>query len=173
MTNEELFALLAPIIMEATGVPEVMLADDKGGSPKGEYASLFPRQTVAERGQANIYRRDKPDNKVETEVRAQIIATCSVNFFRGNAHMYAERLKQCNKHPNISMMLKRAKLGWNGADSANDLTTIQSANWEPRAQINIRIMYEAKTFSEINNILSARVIIENEKAQTLQTIDVP
>lgn len=58
MTNEELFAVLRPIVMLATGVPECILADQAGpGSmpaPKGPYATITPRQSVSERGQANI-----------------------------------------------------------------------------------------------------------------------
>lgn len=174
MTNEELFQKIRPIILAATGVPQVILADYKGThSPTGAYAAVFPRQTVSERGQANVTRMNAPDNKVRTEVSAQIIANCSVNFFRGEAHMYAELLKQCNKHPTISMMLMKAKLGWNGTDSVNDLTSLQAANWEPRAQINIRFMYSTKSYSEINNILSASVVVEDEQGRVLSNIYVP
>ena len=64
MTNEELFKKLRPIVMLATGVPECILADQAGpGSmpaPKGAYATITPRQSVSERGQANIVSRDVP-----------------------------------------------------------------------------------------------------------------
>lgn len=177
MTNEELFLKLRPIVMTVTGVPECILANQGSTVDQepvlGEYASIFPRQTVMERGQANVKRRDIAGDLVETEVKAQVIASCSVNFYRGNAHQYAELLKQCNKHPSISIALYKAGLGWNGADAVNDLTDLQSANWEARAQITIRVMYEAVSLSEINNILSASVIIENEKAEELASFDVP
>lgn len=175
MTNQELFRILRPIILRATGVPELILANatSSGQAPSGEYASLYPRQTVRQRGQSNTYKRNIAGDFVETKVRAQIIATCSVNFFRGDAHMYAERLIECNKHPDIGMMLMRAKLGWNGADGVNDLTSLQSANWEQRAQINIRVMYVTETQSEINNILSASAVIQDEKGRTLTTVNVP
>lgn len=177
MTNEELFAKLRPIVLAATGVPECILANQGpvagNKAPSGPYASIFPRQTVMERGQANVTQRDKIGDLVETEVRAQVMAACSVNFFRGNAHGYAELLKQCNKHPSISIALFKSGLGWNGADSVNDLTALQSANWESRAQITIRVMYEVTSVTDINNILSASVIIENEKAQELTSFEVP
>lgn len=174
MTNKELFAKLRPIVLMVTGVPEVILANEDGTvAPKGPYASIFPRQNVRERGQANARRYNAPNNRVTSEVKSQIIATCSVNFFRGDAHMYAELLKECNKHAAISMMLMRAGLGWNGTDAVNDLTGLQAANWEQRAQINIRVMYETKSVFEINNILSASAIIEDEKARVIETINVP
>jgi len=177
MTNEEIFAKLRPIVLAATGVPECILADQYSEgqvpSPQGAYATITPRQSVSERGQANVIQRNKVGDLVETEVRAQIMASCSVQFYRGEALQYAERLKQANKLPSISIMLYKAGLGWNGTDAVNNLTALQSANFEQRAQITIRIMYESVLLDEINNILSASVIVENEKADALAEFDVP
>lgn len=141
-------------------------------APKGAYATITPRQYVGERGQANVISRDIPGDLVEFEVRAQIMCSASINFYRGEALMYAERLKQANKRPDISMMLFKAKIGWNSADGVNNLTSLQSANFEQRSQITLRLMYEAISLSEINNILSVEVALENEKAQVLQTFTV-
>lgn len=176
MTNEELFKKLRPIVMLATGVPECILADQTGpGSmpaPKGAYATITPRQYVGERGQANVKSRDIQGDKVEFDVRAQIMCSASINFYRGEALMYAERLKQANKRPDISMMLFKSKIGWSSTDGVNNLTSLQSANFEQRAQITIRLMYEAISISEINNILSASVAFQNEKAEVIQTFSV-
>lgn len=176
MTNEELFAKLRPIVMLATGVPECILADQKGpGSmpaPQGAYASITPRQSVGERGQANIISADIPGNLVRVDVRAQIMCAVSVNLYRGQALMYAERLKQANKRPDVSLALFKAKIGWSGTDGVNNLTSLQSANFEQRAQITLRLMYEASSLAEVNNILSASVVLENEKAQVLETFTV-
>lgn len=176
MTNKELFEKLRPIVMLATGVPECILADQIGpgtmGAPQGAYATITPRQYVGERGQANITSRDIPSDLVEFDVRAQIMCSASINFYRGEALMYAERLKQANKRPDISIMLFKAKIGWNSTDGVNNLTSLQSANFEQRAQITIRLMYEAISISEINNILSVEVSLENEKAQVLETFTV-
>lgn len=176
MTNQELFAKLRPIVMLATGVPECLLADQIGpGSmpaPQGAYATITPRHSVSERGQANIVSRNRPGELVEVDVRAQIMCSASVNFYRGEALMYAERLKQANKRPDVSMMLFRAKIGWNSTDAVNNLTSLQSANFEQRAQITIRLMYETSSLPVINNILSATVALQNEKAQVIQTFTV-
>lgn len=176
MTNEELFKKLRPVVMLATGVPECILADQAGpGSmpaPKGAYATITPRQSVSERGQANIVSRDVPGEQVQVEVRAQIMCSCSVNFYRGEAMMFAELLKQANKRPDISMMLFKSKIGWNSTDGVNNLTSLQSANFEQRAQITIRLMYETTSLPVINNILSASVAFENERAEVIQTFSV-
>ena len=176
MTNAELFAKLRPIVMLATGVPECILADQQGPSsmpaPNGPYATITPRQSVGERGQANITSRDIPGELVQYDVRAQIMCAVSVNFYRGEALMYAERLKQANKRPDVSMMLFKAKIGWNSTDAVNNLTSLQSANFEQRSQITLRLMYETISQPEINNILSASVSLENEKAEVLQSFSV-
>lgn len=176
MTNAELFAKLRPIVMRATGVPECILAEQPGPgqvpAPSGPYASITPRQSVSERGQANVIASDIPGDLVRYDVRAQIMCSVSANFYRGEALLYAERLKQANKRPDISVMLFKAGLGWNGADAVNNLTSLQSANWEQRSQITLRIMYETSSLPEVNNILSASVIMEDEKARVLEEFTV-
>ena len=174
MTNQELFQKLRPIVELVTGLTgKVILADQNVKAPTGEYATIRPRQTLTERGQANIYDKDKAGNLIEVDVRAQVIAACSINFFRGNAQQYAEMLKQCNKRPDVSMTLFKAGLGWMGTEAANNLTALQADNWEERAQITIKIAYEVRNIADVNNILSASVIVENEEGVTIQEIQVP
>ena len=170
MTNEQLFAILRPIIMTVTGVPECILADQNAKSPTGEYASIRPRQSIDQRGQAHIYPVNKIGDQVTVDVRAQVIATASVNFYRGDAMARVERLKECNKRPDVSMDLFRAKVRWLGTSAANNLTALQSVNWEQRANISIRLGYEVSNINDINNILSACIVVENEKAQVLTRI---
>lgn len=173
MTDIELFQILRPHIMTVTGVPECILADPNARAPQGEYASVRPRQSVSERGQANIYTRDIPDNKVRTEVRAQIVASCEVNFYRGRALERAEMLKQCHKRPDVAWDLYRHKIGWAGTDAVNNLTALQASNFEQRAQIVIKLWYESTNIVDINNILSASISVEDEAGQVLQNPNVP
>jgi hypothetical protein len=173
MTNEQLFAILRPIIMTVTGVPECILADQNAKSPTGEYASIRPRQSIDQRGQAHLIPVNTPGNLVTVDVRAQVIATASVNFYRGDAMARVERLKECNKRPDVSIDLFKAKVRWLGTSAANNLTALQSVNWEQRAQISIRLGYEVSNINDINNILSASIIVENEDGAVLETINVP
>jgi hypothetical protein len=173
MTNEQLFAILRPIIMRVTGVPECILADQNAKSPAGEYASIRPRQSITERGQAHIYPVDKIGDLVTVDVRSQVVATATVNFYRGDAMARVERLQECHKRPDVSMDLFRAKVRWLGTSAANNLTALQSVNWEQRSQISIRLGYEVSNINDVNNILSASVIVEDEKARVLETFDVP
>lgn len=173
MTNEQIFAILRPIIMRVTGVPQCILADPNAQSPKGTYCSIRPRQSVSERGQANIYASNQPDDKTRTEVRSQIICRCDINFFRGAAMQYAELLKECHKRPDVAWELFGHKIGWGGTEPINNLTALQASNFEQRAQITLRLYYETSQSVDINNILSVDVVTENEKGQTLQHIEIP
>jgi len=172
MTNEQLFAILRPIVMRVTGVPECILADQNAASPGGEYASIRPRQTIDQRGQAHLIPTNTPGDLVQVDVRAQVIATATVNFYRGDAMARVERLKECNKRPDVSIDLFKAGVRWLGTSAANNLTALQSVNWEQRAQISVRLGYEVSSLSEVNNILSASVILEDEKARVLETFEV-
>ncbi len=164
MTNLELFNIMRQIVLIVTGVPEVILANPNAPSPKGEYASIKPKQSISQRGQANIHRKTSTTSQSQDEdVRAQIIAECSINFYRGDsARDRAERLFQCNKRSDISALLFRNGLGWNREGPINDLDALQSNNWEQRAQISIFVMYETTSEITINSIESAEWEIQYE-----------
>ncbi len=173
MNRLDIFNAIRPIILSVTGVPEVILADPNAQSPQGEYVSVEPKQSLSQRGQANVRRNTSmTPQSVDVDVRAQVIVECSLNFYRGNARDRAERLLQANKRPDVSAALYRAGLGWNRADVINNLTSLQSNNFEQRAQISIFLMYETTDPITINSIESVSVSVENEKGEVLQTIEV-
>lgn len=173
MTSLEIFAVLRPIIMTVTGVPECILADPNAQAPTGPYASVRVRQAIRERGQANITITDLPvTREVRYNIRAQIICDVSVDFYRGTAMEYAEKLKECHKRPDVPWLLYRKQLGWGGTDAVNNLTALQSGNMEQRAQITIRLYYEAIDIVDVNRIERVSATIENEKAETIESVDV-
>lgn len=153
MTNNDIFAALRPHILNVTGVSECILADPNGPSPDGAYASVRPRQSIRERGQANIVMTDGANDTIVYEVRAQIVASCEINFFRGEAMQYAEMLKECHKRPDVCWPLWQAGIGWGGTEPVNNLTALQASNFEQRAQIIVKLLYEAVNTVTVNNIL--------------------
>lgn len=153
MTNNEIFAALRPHILNVTGVSECILADPNGPSPNGPYASVRPRQSIRERGQANIIMTDGANDTIVYEIRAQIVASCEINFFRGEAMRYAEMLKECHKRPDVCWHLWQAGIGWGGTEPVNNLTALQASNFEQRAQIIVKLLYEAVNTVTVNNIL--------------------
>lgn len=170
MTRLEIFKVLQPIVKLVTGVSTVILADqvDSSGvglpSPAGEYATIEPKQSISERGQANVYRSlSATQESIDIDVRAQVIVEASVNVFRGvDAVSRVSRLLQCNKRPDVSAALFKNKLGWNRTSAPNNLTRLQSGNPEQRAQIYIYLMYETSNPITINTIESVNYSVQYE-----------
>ncbi len=170
MNRLEIFEAIRPIVLSVTGVPEAILADPNAQSPSGEYVSIEAKQSITQRGQANQYRKNSATPRsIDVDVRAQVIVECSLNFYRGNARDRAEQLLQCNKRPDVSAALYRAGLGWNRENAINNLTSIQSNNYEQRAQVSIFLMYETTDPVTINAIESVEWELQNEKGEVLET----
>jgi hypothetical protein len=175
MNRQELFAILRPIVASATGVTNVILADQVSSSgsglpsPSGEYITIEPKQSINQRGQANIYRSTSlTSSSIDVDVRAQIIVEASVNIFRGvDAISRCDKLLQCNKRPDVSHALRVGKLGWQRTSAPNNLTRLQSGNPEQRAQIYIYLMYETTDPVVINNIESASYEVQYEDATVI------
>lgn len=167
MTNNDIFAALRPHILNVTGVSECIIADPNGPSPDGAYASVRPRQSIRERGQANIIMTDGANDTIVYEIRAQIVASCEINFFRGEAMQYAEMLKECHKRPDVCWPLWQKGIGWGGTEPVNNLTALQASNFEQRAQIIVKLLYEAVNTVTVNNILHVPVNVWDEYNRVL------
>ncbi|MCK5126781.1 MAG: hypothetical protein KAR42_11045 [candidate division Zixibacteria bacterium] len=173
MTNDQLFDILRPIIIAVTGVPECILANPNNPSPTGEYCSIQPTQAVGKRGQPNQVRKTgAPVDSVDVSIRRQIACTANVNFYKGDARHRASLLEGCNKRPDISEILYRAKLGWRSVGPINNLTALHSDNYESRSQININLWYELTDEININSIESSSVEVQYEDGTTIVTVDI-
>lgn len=168
-----IFNTLQPIILNATGVPTCVLADQKEPdgtdvkSPDGEYAAVRVQQSITQRGQANVDYTNAIGPNLDVDVRAQVIAQCSINFYRGNAMDRAQLMHQANKWPSVSAILFKAKIGWNRTDPVQNLTALQANNYEQRAQVNVYLMYETTYQEAVNSIEVVQVIVDDEKARQL------
>ena len=175
MTRDEIYNIIKPIVQDVTGLRMVTIAnavDDHGTglpSPDGEYITIEPKQSIDQRGQANIYRTTSATPRsVDVDVRAQIIVELSINCFRGDdAISRLSRLQQCNKRPDVSAALFKAGLGWQRASVPNNLTRLQSGNPEQRAQIYIYLMYETSDIVTINNIESVGLTVLDDDDRIL------
>ncbi len=173
MNRLELFNILRPIVESVTGVTTVILANqvrsDGTGipSPSGEYITIEPKQSVSQRGQANIYRANSSTaQSLDVDVRAQIIVEADINVYRGvDAISRVESLIECNKRPDVSNALRSNSVGWQRVSTPNNLTRMQSGNPEQRAQCYIYLYYETTSQATINSIESASWEIQNEDAR--------
>ena len=175
MNRLELFNILRPIVETVTGVPTVILANqvrsDGTGipSPSGEYITIEPKQSVSQRGQANVYRTTSTvERSVDVDIRAQIVVEASINVYRGtDAVSRVSRLQQCHKRPDVLATLFKAGLGWQRVSAPNNLTMMQSGNPEQRAQIYVYLMYETTDLVTINNIESVDLTVLDEADEVL------
>lgn len=173
MTSDELFAVMREVVMTATGVPECILADQDQPAPSGPYATIRPKQSLSQRGQAlrgQMYKQSLLE--IDRTVKSQVKCECSINFYRGTAIDYAEKLKQANKRSDISTLLFLNNLGWNRAGTINNLTALQDSKSEQRAQVSIFVMYEVATEYTINSIEQADIEIQKENGDVVTTLSV-
>ena len=160
MTNLELFNILRPIIIQVTGIPECIKSNPNEPAPSGSYAAIQVQQSITQRGQAIIYRANNGTQNLDVDPRAQLIAECAINFYRGDAHNFAQRVAQANKIPSVQAALFAANVGWQKVGPINNLNFLQSNNWENRAQISVFLMYEEPALETINSIEQADISVE-------------
>jgi hypothetical protein len=173
MIRDQIFDVMRPIILSVTGVPECILANSNAPSPSGEYCSVEPFLGIEERGQANVLMKTSlTPESVDTDVQAQLITECSLNFYRGDSRSRAQRMKQANKIPSVSAALFNANLGWNRTGPINDLTALQSADWESRAQISIYLMFTTTLPETVNSIETVEYELQNSEGDILETGEV-
>lgn len=168
MNDVDLFKLLRPHVLRVSGVPEVILAPQNKAAPKGEYASIQVRYNTSERGQANIYSREIPDDKVETDVKAQRVMTCVVEFYRGEARQYAANLQQMNRRSDVVWPLFVEGISIRNMGVVLDLTELQSSNYEPRARVEMVLWMEGSSKVIDNYIKHVKINMQNEEGRVLE-----
>lgn len=175
MNKLDLFNLIREIVLGVTGVPVAILANQNQQAPQGEYCAIQIDSSRRQRGQANVINKDvgpvsSPIGNVFNvgfEIRSQIVAEVTLNFYRGDANLYASQIFQANKLPSIQLLLWNAKVGWQGSGPVNDLTALQASQQEPRAQIKIRLLYEQVIEETVNSIYGVLTEVEDEDGNTL------
>lgn len=173
MTNIELYRLLHPAVMTASGVPEIIPAGDNHDAPIGPYASIHIRTDIRERGMAFKDRRLLPDNETfEHTVRSQQEVTCAVEFYRDGAKEYAANMLQMDKRDDIVWTLYKAGLNIMRTGPVLDLTALQSNQYEERARVDIYLRMQVARAYQINRIMEVTGVVSNEDGDELQSATV-
>lgn len=176
MTRSELFQILRPIVLQATGVPECILADPDAPAPNGEYAVIEPFSSINDLGQGGQTQIEvdavdgNPAFKdLEITVNSQQEAQVSVNFYRGAARDYARKLMQANHLPSVFESLLVNGLGWMRTGAVNNLTTLNQGQQEPRSQIDIFIRLKESAAGTVQQIYTVEWEGENEGGDVMST----
>lgn len=173
MTNREIYLLLRPAVMTASGVPFVIEAGQNQEAPPGSYASIHVRTDIRERGMAFKDRRLLPDNETfEHTIRSQQEVTCTVEFYRAGAKEYAANMLQLDKRDDIYWGLFRAGLNIMSTGPVLDLTALQSNNYEERARVDIYLRMQVSRQYQINRIMEVSIAAQNEDGDELRTSNV-
>lgn len=173
MTNTDLYKLLHPAVMLASGVPEVIPAADNHRVPPGPYASIHVRTDIRERGMAFKDRRLLPDNETfEHMIRSQQEVTCTVEFYRNGAKEYAANMLQMDKRDDIRWDLYKAGINIMSTGPVLDLTALQSNQYEERARVDIYLRMQVARTYEINRIMEVTGVVSDEDGIDLQSATV-
>lgn len=173
MTDTELYKLLRPGVMTASGVPYVIPAADNKDAPKGPYASIHVRTDVKQRGMAFKDRRLLPDNETfEHKIRSQQEVTCAVEFYRDGAKEYASNMLQFDKREDIIWTLFKAGISVISTGRVLDLTALQSNQFEERARVDIYLRMQVSRQYNINRIMEVTGTVQNEDGSDLQSVTV-
>jgi hypothetical protein len=174
MTREELFAILRPIVIKVTGVTQCILANQSITAPTSEYCTIEPFSNLSQLGRGNVKNEAVPAQDgnpdfedIKETLSVSIEATVSVNFYRGNAQDYAHRLMFCDQRSAISDSLFTSGVGWMSAGPVNNLTILNSGNYEQRSQINIVVRFKQVQEDYTQAIYQSSWIVENESGNEI------
>lgn len=155
-----LFDKMRPIIMKAAGVPECLFGYQNSPAVKGSYCTVAV-SNIRNRGQAN-QKTIVGDRVIDYDVRSQLIATITVNFYRNGAMDYAQNLKDAFKMQTIHMMMLRENIGFTGTSTITNITELFSGNQEERAHIELYVYYQNVMKDQVNTIERGDIVIKNE-----------
>lgn len=174
MTREELFAVLRPIVIDVTGVPECILADQNETDPTGEYCSIEPFDNIRKRGQAaqsweEVDPVDGDTNYMDLQhsVTTHQIVRTSFNFYRGSARDYANLLQDADKFSSVNDTLRASNIGWMDTGAVNNLTALQSGRQEPRHQIYVTFWINRTQTETVQQIYNVPIQGEDENSNTV------
>lgn len=171
MTNLEIYKIVREIVLQVTGVPNVIRSNPNAPSPDGEYCAISVTQTTRQRSEPAVRMKNIPQAGGYIGVRHELVANCetdvSINFYRGNAHEYARKMFGANKLPSISELLYRKEVRWLKSSAVNNLNALQSENWESRAQLSVTMMYKEISFEDTNAIYKVPIQIQDENGDVI------
>lgn len=170
MTRDEVFDAISPVLRLVTGYDDghVILANPNEGAPTGPYLAVSPDVNVNDMGQARTVKRAGAEPfTVDFVTISNHLSEVSLQFYRGSANDMAKRVKNCNKRPDVSGMLFQAGVGWLRTGPINNITTLQSGQQEPRAQLSLFLMHQFEDVVTINTIERVPYTVQDEEARTL------
>ena len=148
--------------------------------PKGLYATIkiISDQNIGASGkdQEEQPAQNFPGVKDAVDIvditKRQVLLRVSVNFYREGSRAYASSLQDASRRFIVSKFLWENKLGWQRTGAVNDLTDLQNAGYEERAQVDLFLYAEDVIRDIIPAIYHTSIIVEDENSKKLYEGDV-
>lgn len=164
-TVSQIYQDAANIIEKATGVTEIVIGNDNGPQPNGEYASIMLIRTDNPGIDATKYNSIEGDEtKVEEFVTGNLIYDFSVQFYRGDAPM--DRARELFRYKQTSAgqeYLSTLYVTMHNVTSPRNTDYSIGAKWIERATMELELGASAELTNEVNTIGTITITINNEK----------
>lgn len=171
MTELELFKLVREIITKVVGI-ECILGDPNEYAPEGLYAAVRIHDGIEFRGSPIQVDKVNGDLTKTTKYKHQCKSTLAINFYRKGALEAASKLKNCNFRSDVRSLLIRNKVSWVSNSTITNLSSLESANIEERAYIQVVLGYELVDEITINTIEKCPIKVIDEKSNVLVDITI-
>ncbi len=172
MTDLELFQKIRGIILAASGVPECIFADQAAIAPNGLYASVRITGSAENIGAPARRYIAAPDRKVEQQIKKTQNVTVEINIYRSGALDAARRLSNCNYRSDVRSKCIREKIEIVKIGAVNNLSALESAFIEERANLQMILSFKTLESVTINNIERVPLSVEDEKAREIIHFDI-
>lgn len=155
---------VAKIVEAAVGVP-AHIAYPNVGAPEGPYCEVgFP----VEEGFGQAIKQRRITQQDFTDItRTQKVVQISLNFYRDGALAAAGGLREANKRDHIHAILWQNKLGWYRLGPVNNLSALQNANQEERAQVGLYLACEDVVEDTVLRALGVKFTTKDEDGHVL------
>lgn len=167
ISQVELFKEIRPHLMTASRLPAsgdgIVLANQNEKAPTGEYGAIQFSMHSQRHGQGIIQRNvNEADKTISTHYKQWVRVNAPVEFYRGNAMVYANNLHGVNRISEIRWALLRKGIAIAGAGNVLDLTALQSGNYEQRSRIELELWLDINHEYVVNQILAVPYSVQYE-----------
>lgn len=166
----DIFSAIREVILTVSGVDEVIEANPNAHSPKGTYATVMIAQSARPTSMGTVSQKIINDGRDMTVTnKYPVVWECTVNFYRGDAFGNASKLLRMQYLPVIADYFLERGIGLVDCSNLNNLTALQSSNFEQRAVITISLVTWEEISQDVGVILSCSGSVQYENGKTLQT----
>lgn len=166
---DELYTAFQTLVRVASGVEQVILANQGRPAPPGLHATYNPVPVRAvghpRRQRADVPAQDCdiPDwTDFEETTVSQMDFLLSVNFFNEGARDAAWRMHNANFRAPVQELLFTHGIGWRTCSEVRSLTELSQGGLQPRYQVDVRLYVEAEVTDIVLRAAGFALVMHDE-----------